>query len=464
MTPGLDSVPPDELDAPDPVSVPPDELDAPVLEEVAERYSPPIPQSLEETGLPPSMIQQLILKILYFRGDVLGRDLSSALGLNYSVIEDAMEFLKAQHLVAVRRSLGMGNFSNMYALSESGRGLALTYLEDNQYAGKAPVPVTQYAEAVRAQRLDNDWLTMDILREAYRHMVVNPRVLSQIGPAVNSGKSFLIYGQPGNGKTFLAEALNNIESDPIYIPYAIECQGQIIQMYDPLHHHKIEEEEENPLWMVAQTMQYDARWFRARRPFLTSGGELSLEMLDLCFNGASKVYDAPLQLKANNGIYLVDDFGRQKATPAEVLNRWIVPMEKRVDYFNFRSGGKMAVPFETFLVFSTNLRPEQLGDEAFLRRIQYKMFLRSPDESEFVNIFLRFCDTQNLPLDGPEIVPEFLEKHYHRTGKRFRRCHPRDVISHACDILRFERLPYLLTRDVLDRAFESTFVSDEYED
>jgi hypothetical protein len=205
-------------------------------------------------------------------------------------------------------------------------------------------------------------------------------------------------------------------------------------------------------------LSHDGRWVRCRRPFIATGGELSLSMLDLSCNPVSKIYDAPLQLKANNGIYLIDDFGRQKATPAEILNRWIVPMERRIDYLSFVNGGKMTVPFEAFLVFSTNLTPEKIGDEAFLRRIQYKLLVPSPDEDEFRTILLEFCRSKDLeaPL---AVVNRFISKHYRQTGKQFRRCHPRDVISHAIDYMHFKRLPYSLNAEILEHAFESCFVS-----
>jgi hypothetical protein len=210
-------------------------------------------------------------------------------------------------------------------------------------------------------------------------------------------------------------------------------------------------------------LPHDGRWFKCRRPFIITGGELTLEMLDLSYNKHSKVYDAPFQLKANNGIYLIDDFGRQKATPAEILNRWIVPMERHIDYLSFQAGGKMTVPFEAFLIFSTNLSPNSLGDEAFLRRIQYKMFLRSPKAPEFIQIFKRFCTMREL--DCPDgLAEQFVQRHYVEGGQRFRRCHPRDVITHAVDILNFERRPMALTEDVLTRAFQSCFVEHVHED
>ena len=419
---------------------------------------PPRPESLEDTGISLSVVEQLILKFLYFRGEVMGRDLGTLLGLQFSMIDELLETLKRQHHVGVKKSLGMGNSSGIFALTEAGRNLTREYLENNQYAGPVPVPLYQYTEVVRRQRLAENWLTPDSLHKAFKHLVVEQDILARIGPAVNSNKSFLIYGQPGNGKTALAEALFRVETAPIYLPYAIESQGNIVQLYDPIYHQKIDDAEYDSVAMDSSD-GFDRRWFKCRRPFIITGGELSLDMLDLSYNKVSKVYDAPFQLKANNGIYLIDDFGRQKASPAEILNRWIVPMERHVDYLSFQAGGKMTVPFEAFLIFSTNLRPDQLGDEAFLRRIQYKMFLRSPGKNEFVEIFERFIDSRFLDCE-PGVIEAFVAKHYEQGGKRYRRCHPRDVISHAIDIINFESLPKELNADVLDRAFDSCFVDN----
>jgi predicted ATPase with chaperone activity len=421
-----------------------------------ERITPPVPESIEDTGIPPSVVEQLVLKYLYFRGELLGRELGALLGLQFSLIDELLETLKRQHHVGVKKSLGMGNMSGVFTLTEAGRNVAREFLENNQYTGPAPVPLYQYTEVVRRQRLAENWLSPELLRAAFKHLVVEDDVLAQIGPAVNSNKSFLLYGQPGNGKTALAESLFRVETEPIYLPYAIESQGNIIQVYDPIYHQKIEDEQSAMSTLSTETA-YDGRWFRCRRPFIITGGELTLDMLDLSYNKHSKVYDAPFQLKANNGIYLIDDFGRQKASPAEILNRWIVPMERHIDYLSFQAGGKMTVPFEAFLIFSTNLRPDNLGDEAFLRRIQYKMFLRSPRQPEFTQIFERFVASRQLDC-APGLVDSFVHKHYLEGGKKFRRCHPRDVLSHAIDILNFERLPMALTEDVLDRAFHSCFV------
>lgn len=419
---------------------------------------PPVVESIADAGIPPSIIEHLILKYLYFRGELLGRDIGALIGFPFSVIDETLEMFKRQHYVAVKKSLGMGNMSGIFALSESGRNLAREFLENNQYAGPAPVPLYQYAEIVKRQRLKENWLSPDLLKVAFKHLVVEEDVLAQIGPAVNSNKSFLIYGQPGNGKTALAESLFRVENEPIFMPYAIECQGNIIQVYDPIYHNKLEDQT-SLLTALSESQPYDGRWFRCKRPCIITGGELTLDMLDLSFNKHSKVYDAPFQLKANNGIYLIDDFGRQKASPAEILNRWIVPMERHVDYLSFQAGGKMTVPFEAFLIFSTNLRPDQLGDEAFLRRIQYKMFLRSPKAPEFIQIFERYCVDKGI-LCPSGLTPSFVDKHYVQVKKPFRRCHPRDVISHAVDILHFERKPIALNADVLDRAFHSCFVEN----
>ena len=418
---------------------------------------PRAPETLEDLGIPGSLVEQLVLKMLFQRGEMSAWDLALAIGVKFSLIDGPLETLKRQHLTLVKRAQGLGAVTSVFELSEEGRNQAREHLETNQYAGAAPVPIEQYIEQVRRQKQKDGWLTPDKLAQAYRRMVVTPRILSQIGPAVSAGKSLLIYGQPGNGKTFLAEALVNLDDTPIYIPHSVLCQGHIVRVYDTVQHQRIDDVAREAT--LTKAAHQDGRWVKCRRPFLVSGGELSMDMLDLSYNRTSKIYEAPFQMKANNGIYMIDDFGRQGASTAEILNRWIVPMERRIDYLTFLSGGKMTVPFETFLIFSTNLKPQQLGDEAFLRRIQYKMLLRSPEAAEYAQIFEGFCQARELPYEK-ETVERFIEKRYRATGKAFRRCHPRDVITHAIDLIHFESRPHELTAALLDEAWESCFTED----
>jgi hypothetical protein len=433
------------------------ELVRPARSRNSERFAPPTPQNVEDLGLSASLLEQLIFKFLYFRGDMVAADLSRAMGMRFSVIQTMIETFRMQHLLHVKSSLGLGSISSLLSLTDAGRKVAREFLENNQYIGPAPVPVNQYEAAVKAQQMPPNWLRPERLAKAYAHMVINEAMLDQIGPAVSSGKSLLIYGQPGNGKTYVAEALARIQTSDIYLPYALEYQGNIIQLFDPTCHHPVDASEHQT------DCDADGRWIRCRRPFLISGGELAVEMLDLRLNPVSGIYDAPLQLKANNGIYLIDDFGRQVSSPTQILNRWIVPMDRRVDYLSLSNGGKMTVPFEAFLVFSTNLNPSQLGDEAFLRRIQYKMLLPSPDEHEFYTIFRGCCEAQDLS-PHPQVIGNFIDKHYTQPGKAFRRCHPRDLIAQVVDHIHFRQLPRELTEDLLDRAFRSCFVQPNQSD
>jgi hypothetical protein len=422
------------------------------------QFLPQVPWTIKDTGLSPAFLEQLTCNILYSRGELTGRVIADSLGLSFSVIEPLLNELKARQFVELKSSLGYGLISCIFALSEAGRKRTRE-AGGHQYAGPAPVPVSQYIEAVRAQKPPKGWLNKPALTQAYRHIVVTDQVFSQIGPAVNSGKSLLIYGSPGNGKTFLAEALVNLQGAHVFIPFALEHNGTVIQVFDPLNHKPMEELDESG-HLFSLERSFDSRWVRCRRPFLVSGGELSADLLELSYNETTKIYDSPVHLKANNGIYLIDDFGRQRITPAELLNRWIVPLENRVDHLTLPTGGKLSVPFESFLIFSTNLNPSDLGDEAFMRRIQYKMFVKDPDSHEYRVIFKNFCAHKGLEC-SPEILDNFVENHYVRVRRKFRRCHPRDVISHAIDLMEFEERPHELTEDLLNRAFASCFAEEE---
>ena len=427
----------------------------------AERFVPLPAASLLQAGVTTSLVEQLVLKNLYFRGEVGGRELARMLGFQFSVIEPVVDGLKRQRLVEVKSSSGFGNVSSQFALSEAGRGRAKDYLETNQFLGPAPVPLKDYVEAVEQQKVKPGWLTKDKLEKAFAGAIVTDEFYSKLGPAVNSFKSLLIYGRPGNGKSYLSEQLANLESDPIYVPYVLEAEGRIIRVFDSLYHEKVDSAEDSAL--MTSEPKFDQRWAKCKRSFLTTGGELGMEMLDLMYIDAAKIYDAPYQLKANNGIYLIDDFGRQQVSPAALLNRWIYPLDRSVDYLSFQTGTKIQVPFECFLIFSSNLNPNDLGDEAFLRRLEYKMFMQNPGEEEFASIFHAYC--RRMDIECPVgLLTEIVQEHYNKTGRKFRRCHPRDVVNIATDLIKFERLPYVLDRTIIDRAFELKFVSMDYQD
>ncbi len=422
-----------------------------------EQFVPPPPRSLEEAGVSTSLIEQLILKNLYFRGDIMGRDLAKLLGLQFSVIEGVLDFLKQARLVEVKKSSGFGTVSAQFACSDTGRIRAKEYLDDNRFLGPAPVPLKDYYYAVRKQRVEPGWMTKQTLKQAFAGAVTTDEFFSKLGPAVNSFKSLLIYGAPGNGKTFLAEQLMNVDAAPIFVPYVLQAEGQYIKVFDSLYHEKVDDDDDEISALVRQEEKFDRRWVRCRRPFLTTGGELTMGMLDLMYIEAAKIYDAPYQLKANNGIYLIDDFGRQQITPAELLNRWIYPLDRGRDYLQFNTGSKIEVPFECFLIFSSNLNPNDLGDEAFLRRLEYKMYMQNPSQDEFASIFHSYC--RKLKIECPMgLLADVIDSHYQRTGRKFRRCHPRDVLNVAIDLIRFEKLPYVLTKELLNRAFELKFV------
>jgi predicted ATPase with chaperone activity len=403
LTAGL----PDELTSvkaqpqPDPF----EKLDASsVLAEISSAFMPPVPHTMAETGLPKPLFEHLIFNTLYSRGAMTGRGLADVTGVGFEVIEELMTDLKTRFAVEVKGSEGFGMASSLFALSEIGRKRAREYFEINQYVGPAPVPLDLYCKAVVSQRFRKGWLTKELLAAAYKDAVIEPDVLDQIGPAANSGRSLLIFGMPGNGKTYMAEALLNLLAVEIFIPYAVEYHGIIAQIFDPLYH-KRSTDGDFIETIISKERRYDGRWVKCRRPFLASGGELGLDMLDLRLNTATKIYDAPFHVKANNGIYLIDDFGRQRVTPTDLLNRWIVPMESRVDHLELASGGKLSMPFEIFLVFSTNLKPAELGDEAFLRRIKYKLLVKNPTPDEFRELFRMYSAKQGLDCPDARGAP-----------------------------------------------------------
>jgi len=416
-------------------------------------FLPLAPRSVEETGISMGILSDLALKIIYFESYLSGRDLALRMGLPFpNVVSVVLEFLKREQLCEVRSATGRGGFSEStyeYVLTGRGRDMARDALERGQYIGPAPVPLSAHIEAVRRQGLRDVVVHQRQLRRALSHLVFSENTFEQIGPAINSGRSIFLFGPPGNGKTSIAEAIGSLlmEGD-VYIPYAMEVEGQIIKLFDDVNHVKAEESQEYRL---------DLRWVRIRRPFIVVGGELTLEVLDLVYNNDYKYYEAPIQVKANCGIFLIDDFGRQAVRPADLLNRWIVPLEKRIDFMTLHTGRKFEVPFEVLIVFSTNLEPQQLVDEAFLRRIRHKIEVHDPSWEEYAEIFKRFAENRNVPFSESALA-YLIREHYIKAKRPPRACHARDLLDQIIDIANYLSVPPTLSKELIDRAAASYFV------
>jgi predicted ATPase with chaperone activity len=370
-----------------------------------------------------------------------------------NVVSVVLEFLRREKLCEVRSASGRGGFSEStyeYVLTSRGRSMAQDALERGQYTGAAPVPLSAYVEAIRAQGLRDITVHQRQLRHALAHLVFAESTFEQIGPAINSGRSIFLFGPPGNGKTSIAEAIGSLlmEGD-MYIPYAIEVEGQIIKLFDDVNHEVVEKNEES--------QRVDDRWVMIRRPFIVVGGELTLEGLDLVYNSDYKYYEAPYQVKANGGIFLIDDFGRQTVRPTDLLNRWIVPLEKRVDFMTLHTGRKFEVPFEVLIVFSTNLEPQELVDEAFLRRIRHKIEVKNPDWDEYAEIFRRVAKGKNVQFSESSLA-YLIKEHYIKPKRPPRACHARDLLDQIVDVARYLSIPPTLSKELIDRAAESYFV------
>jgi hypothetical protein len=414
--------------------------------------------TLEQTGLNADLVQQLLIKTLYFGGELSGTDLAKRLGLSFSVFESSLDFLKNQRWVEISGGSVFGSASYRYRITDAGRSRAALSLEQNQYVGVAPVPLAQYtkymlafkhAVPLRASR--------DDVRQAFSHMVVPDAIIDSVGPAVNAGHSMFVYGSAGNGKTMLAQAIRKLLVNDIAIPYALEVEGYIIKVFDPVNH------EEQPLedteGALAVGVQYDRRWARCKRPLVMVGGELTMDALELRYNPTSGFYRAPVQMIANGGILVIDDFGRQHCSPRDLLNRWIVPLESRIDFMTLQSGQIFEVPFMVLLVLATNLKPTELADEAFLRRIQYKIFAESPKVEDFIRIFENYCRAKQIPFERP-VVEHMLQEYYRPNQVPLRGCQPRDLINQALSLAAYLEQPKVLTPALMDAACRSYFVQD----
>ncbi len=412
---------------------------------------PPEPQNVEQTGLTLGFLSDLALKTLYLRGQMTAAEISSSLGLPLANVTDkVLEFLKGEHLVEIRGGAGISSASYQYVIVDRGSEKAQEALARSQYVGKAPVPLTTYIASVKGQSIANVQVTEEELVKAFAHLVIPRETLNQLGPAFNSGKSIFLFGPPGNGKTTIAEVLVTLLRGEMVIPYAVEIDRQVVKIFDPVYHRVAIDP------IVAERLRFDHRWVVSKRPVVITGGELTLETLDLIFDEVSKFYEAPFQMKANGGIFLVDDFGRQRVSPRDLLNRWIVPLEKRVDYLTLHTGKNVEIPFDMLIVFATNLDPSDLVDEAFLRRIRYKIGIESPSVEQYEEIFRRMCQRKGIEYKA-EALSQILA-YYRKKNIGMRSCHPRDITEQLIDTARFLGRPAALTQDLLDLACESYFV------
>ena len=417
---------------------------------------PPPPTSIEETGLHYDSLSQLLLKTLV-AGEASGTGLSEKLRVPYSVLDALIQHARVEKLVEVRGTSGAGSAGYRYILTDLGRDRAGQYLDMCRYVGPAPVPLAQYNAYVKASMEARPYLDRTLLSKGFEHLVVGAGMLDALGPAVNSGKALFLYGAPGNGKTVFAEGIGKALGGEIQMPCAIDVDGQVITMYDPVSHQR--SSETPSAGSVISAAAHDRRWESIRRPVVVVGGELTLEMLDLTFNPISKFYEAPIQLKANCGVFVVDDFGRQRIPPRDLLNRWIVPLESRVDFLTLHTGRKFEVPFNVLIVFATNLKPQSLADEAFLRRIPYKIMAKNPTMDEYCRIFELNCKRRGLTFDP--VMVEYLDRKYYKPRKlQMRACHPRDLISQVVDMCRYTNREPVITRELLDAACGSYFIEE----
>lgn len=408
------------------------------------------PSNVEETGLDISFIADLILKIIYFNSMTTAQVIADTLCLPFfNVVDRALTVLKREELIEVVGSSGFGELAYQYLVTPKGSARAHDVIERSAYVGPAPVTLDAYKEVVRSQAIGNVKVTPADVRRATADLIVPDEILDTIGQAVTTGRSIFLYGEPGNGKTVLAERITELLGGSILIPHAITVDGQIIKVLD-LHNHI-------PVALPGAKTELDRRWVMCRRPYIVVGGELMLQSLDLVWDTANKFYEAPFQLKANGGMFMIDDFGRQQVRPSELLNRWIVPLEKRIDFLTLHTGKKIEIPFDEIIVFSTNLAPKDLVDEAFLRRIQCKVKINNPSLDQYREIFRRQCEQLVVPFDQNGLV-YLLREYYVKPKRELRACHPRDLLRTLTGIARYLDEPAALTPALIDRACQTYFV------
>lgn len=417
---------------------------------VVEEFIPLDPPTIRDAGLSDSEVEALILKYLLSRGDCAGREVADQIKMPFILIEPLLRQLKYDQLLVYRGSAPMNDY--VYQLTDLGRERARRFMDHCTYYGSAPVSLTDYIEGVKAQSLENQHPSSDDLKRAFEDILVSERMLRRLGPAINSGRGLFLYGAAGNGKTTIAERITRSFGQFIWIPRAIGIDGEIVRLFDPVNH------EECPLPQNAGLLdqsKIDRRWVRIRRPTIVVGGELTMDSLEVTLNRSTGISEAPLQLKSNCGTLVIDDFGRQKMGTDTLLNRWIVPLEKRFDFLNLPNGKKIQVPFDQLIVFSTNLEPKQLVDEAFLRRIPYKIEVVDPTEQEFRQLMKLMCG--RLGFTYEEATIDYLIENHYKGKRPFRACQPRDLLQQVKNYCLFRKTPPRLTTENFDLAAENYF-------
>ncbi len=422
------------------------------------------PDSIAAIEINASIVTDLILKLLYYTSYLNGYELAAKIRLPfYNVLEVVIGSLRREDLIELTGATGIGAAGYQYLLTNKGMARAETALRRSGYIGPAPVPLARYIEMVMAQTPRVPNINRATVKQALTSMILTPEMIDQVGAVVSSGRSLFLFGAPGNGKSMLAERIGGMLGDTIVIPYAIEADGQIIQFFDPNLHHPATFSDGGQTTLGAdnatnlEQCEYpDRRWLHIQKPVVVVGGELAMASLDLRYHADANFYEAPFQLKANNGVFLIDDFGRQQMSPQQLLNRWILPLEKHIDFLTLHTGKKLMVPFELFLVLSTNLEPADLVDEAFLRRIQNKLYMPNPTIDQFTHIFIGECQSQGVPF-SEDSLNYLIQEHYVKAQRLARCVHPRDLLRQLTGYARYHGIPPQLTPALIDQAASTYF-------